>query len=125
MKLANVILIILQDKYPSLCACVYYTFDNYPQFTKVVTQSTSLRCYAFLHGVLRGRIQSFIHTCNVTVIDKHGGYHSFCFVFKNHCDLPINQSVEALCPNTRWKGDIAILHTTVKFDSIVGMCATC
>jgi hypothetical protein len=120
VKLA-IILIILQDKYPCLRARVYRTFDNHPQFTKVVTQSTSSSRYAFLHGVLRGRIQPFIHTCNVTVIDKHGGHHNFCFVFKNHRDLPINQCVEALCPNTRWKGDIAILRIAVRFDGVVGM----
>ena len=120
VKLA-VVLIILQDKYPCLRARVYRTFDNHPQFTKVVTQSTSASHYAFLHGVLRGRIQPFIHTCNVTVIDKHGGHHNFSFVFKNHCDLPINQCVEALCPNTHWKGDIAILRIAVGFDGVVGM----
>ncbi len=117
----NMILIILQDKYLCLRACVYRTFRHHPQFTKVVTQSISSRRYAFLHAVLRGRIQPFIHTCNVTVIDKHGRHHNFCFAFKNHRDLPINRTVEALCPNTHWRGDIAILCTAVKFDGIVGM----
>ena len=87
----------------------------------MVTQSAGSRRYAFLHGLLRGRIQPFIHSCNVKVIDTCGDHHNFCFVFKNHHDLPINYTVEALCPNTRWKGDIVILRTAVKFDGIVNM----
>jgi hypothetical protein len=55
------------------------------------------------------------------VIDKRGHPHDFCFVFKNHRDLPINGAVKSLCPNTRWKGDIVILRTAVKFDGIVNM----
>ena len=87
----------------------------------MVTQSAGSRRYAFLHGVLRGRIQPFIHSCNVKVIDAYGGHHHFSFVFKNHRDLPINYAVEALCPNTRWKGDIAILRTAIKYDGVVNM----
>jgi len=57
----------------------------------------------------------------VKVIDAYGGHHNFCFVFKNHRDLPINYAVEALRPNTRWRGDIAILRTAINFDGIVNM----
>lgn len=112
---------ILQDKYLFLRARVYRTFDNYPKFTRIVTQSTGSRRYTFLQGVLRGGIQPFIHTCNVKVIDKRGCHHSFCFVFKNHRNLHINYAIKSLCPDTPWRGDIVILRTAVKFDGVVNM----
>ena len=71
--------------------------------------------------MLKGRIQPFIRTCDVKIIDKSGKHHTFCFVFKNHCNLPVNQTVKALCPNTYWRGDIAILRTAVRFDGVVNM----
>ena len=119
----NVLLIIHKDIYSTLRARVYWAFDRHSKFIKVVTQSAGSRRYAFLHRVLRGRIQPFIHSCNVKIIDAYREHHNFCFVFKNHRDLPINYAVEALCPNTHWKGDIAILRTAIKFDGIVNMCA--
>ena len=46
---------------------------------------------------------------------------TFYIFFKNHCCLPINQTVKILCKDTFWKDDIAILQAFVKYDGVVNM----
>ncbi len=71
-----------------------------------------------------GRIQPFIRTCQVKVIDRRGNVHTFYFFFKNHCRLPINLTVENLKEETFWKGDITILRASAKSDGVVNMRST-
>jgi hypothetical protein len=71
-----------------------------------------------------GRVQPFIRTCQVKVIDRQGHAHTFYFFFKNHCRLPINLTVKNLREETFWKGDIAILRASAKSDGVVNMRST-
>ncbi len=112
---------IFQDKYSCVQGRIYCTGLLRPKFVKVITQDDGSRRFAFLNGVLGDHIQLHIRTCEVTVVDRRGRNHRFQFFFKNHCHLPINQTVEALKEGRFWNGDIAILRSAAHSDGVVNM----
>ncbi|CAA7270445.1 unnamed protein product [Cyclocybe aegerita] len=110
-----------KDQYHYVQGRVYQTFGPKPRFVKVPTHDNGTRRFAFLQGILKGRIQQHVHTCEVKVIDRQSRSHLFYIFFKNHCHLPTNWTVLGLSGRKIWNGDIVILHASATSDGVVNM----
>ena len=55
------------------------------------------------------------------IVDRQKKTHHFYFFFKNHCRLPVNQTVRALQEGEPWNGDIVILCRAARSNRVVNM----
>ncbi|KAF9042031.1 hypothetical protein BJ165DRAFT_1529488 [Panaeolus papilionaceus] len=108
-----------KDTYHSVQSRVYQAESPTPHFRNLMTHNNGAQHFALTQSVLHHEVQPYTHFREATVMD-HRKRHNFYIFFKNHCRLPINESVRKLT-GVEWHGNIVIMRGSAKGNGLVNM----
>ncbi|KAF8876364.1 hypothetical protein CPB84DRAFT_1649348, partial [Gymnopilus junonius] len=101
---------------------LYCAIEGRSRLVYAPSQCGGMRNFPCMDTILGGwEVQRHIHGAEVSLIDRNGQTHGFFVFFKNHCRLPMNNTVARLCNGRRWRGDLAVFRIAVSGTRLVNL----